>query len=161
MRRLASGMILSIPSLIGALFFTIFIMTQFSILGTSLFSGDYYKRCRTTEAAVDGLWPYDSKKQRLCSIDPMSGYQCPDGMICGNPENVGIPDASDHIENMQYIDYGFTNFDNLLTSYTTVFQVMTKEGWTSIMYNLMNVKKDWMVCSYFIGLIVIGAFFLL
>ena len=91
----------------------------------------------------------------------MSGYQCPDGMICGNPENVGIPDASDHIENMQYIDYGFTNFDNLLTSYTTVFQVMTKEGWTSIMYNLMNVKTDWMVCSYFIGLIVIGAFFLL
>ena len=54
-----------------------------------------------------------------------------------------------------------TNFDNLLTSYTTVFQVMTKEGWTSIMYNLMNVKTDWMVCSYFIGLIVIGAFFLL
>lgn len=75
-------------------------MTIFSILGTSLFSGDYYKRCRIAETAIDGIWPFDKSKQRLCSTDPLVGFQCPDGMICGNPDIVGVPDASDHIERM-------------------------------------------------------------
>jgi hypothetical protein len=38
---------------------------------------------------------------------------------------------------------------------------MTKEGWTSIMYNIMDTDRSWMVCPYFIFLVVIAAFFLL
>ena len=84
MRKLVTGMIISIPSLLSALFFMVFVMTQFAILGTSLFSGDYYMRCRTTNVTVDRIWPYDKTKDRLCSNDPTFGYQCADGLICGN-----------------------------------------------------------------------------
>ena len=62
---------------------------------------------------------------------------------------------------MAYIDYGFTNFNNLLTSLVTIFQIMTKEGWTSIMYNIMDTERNWIVCFYVIFLVVIAAFFLL
>ena len=62
---------------------------------------------------------------------------------------------------MIYIDYGFTNFNNLFNALTTIFQVITLEGWSTIMYNLMDTERDWIVCTYFISLVVIGAFFLL
>ena len=82
-------------------------------------------------------------------------------MICGNPTMVDISASTDHIENMVYIDYGFTNFNNLFNALTTIFQVITLEGWSTIMYNLMDTERDWIVCTYFISLVVIGAFFLL
>lgn len=82
-------------------------------------------------------------------------------MICGSPTEVGLPDSSDQIENMAYIDFGFTNFDNVLISLATIFQTITKTGWSTIMYNLMDVERDWIVVLYFISLIVIGAFFML
>ncbi len=62
---------------------------------------------------------------------------------------------------MGYIDFGFTNFDNVLTSLATIFQTITKTGWSTIMYNLMDVERDWIVILYFISLILIGAFFML
>ena len=82
-------------------------------------------------------------------------------MICVNPTMVDISASTDHIENMVYIDYGFTNFNNLFNALTTIFQVITLEGWSTIMYNLMDTERDWIVCTYFISLVVIGAFFLL
>jgi hypothetical protein len=90
MRRLIAGMLHSIPVLLSALLFMIFVFTQFAILGSTLFGGVYYNRCRTTQVAVDGIWPYDKINNRLCSSDPSTGYQCADGMICGNPTMVDI-----------------------------------------------------------------------
>ena len=113
------------------------------------------------ETATDGVWSYDLTQERLCSTDPAFGYQCADGMTCGTPSMIGLHDSSDPILNMAYIDYGFTNFNNLLTSLVTIFQIMTKEGWTSIMYNIMDTERNWIVCFYFIFLVVIAAFFLL
>lgn len=60
MRRLISGMLHSIPVLLSALLFMIFVFAQFAILGATLFGGNYYNRCRTTKEAVDGIWPFDS-----------------------------------------------------------------------------------------------------
>ena len=54
-------------------------------------------RCRTNNVTVDGMWPYDKTEDRLCSIDPTFGYQCANGLICGNPRMVGLPDSSDPI----------------------------------------------------------------
>ena len=33
-------------------------------------------------------------------------------------------------------NYGITNFDNMLYAMLTVFQCITMEGWTDIMYNV-------------------------
>jgi hypothetical protein len=73
----------------------------------------------------------------------------------------GLPDSSDHIEKIIDFNYGFTNFNNLISSLTTIFQVITKSGWVDIMYNLMDAERSWIVCLYFISIVVLGAFFLL
>ena len=43
----------------------------------------------------------------------------------------------------------------------TVFQMITLEGWTKIMYNLMDSNLAWMAVIFSILLVFIGAFFLL
>ena len=43
----------------------------------------------------------------------------------------------------------------------TVFQMITLEGWTQIMYNLMDSNMTWMSILFSISLILIGSFFLL
>ena len=47
-------------------------------------------------------------------------YACPNGTYCG--------------EFWEGPNYGITNFDNFLHSMLTVFQCVTLEGWTEILY---------------------------
>ena len=55
---------------------------------------------------------------------------------------------------------GITNFDNFLSSFLMVFQIITLEGWTPIMIAI--VKTTWfMMPIFFIAIIMIGAFFLI
>ena len=52
-------------------------------------------------------------------------------------------------------------FDNLGIGLITVFQMITLEGWTKIMYNLMDSNISWMAVLFSVCLVVIGSFFLL
>ena len=47
-------------------------------------------------------------------------YHCPNGTVCR--------------EYWEGPNYGITNFDNFLHSMLTVFQCITLEGWTEILY---------------------------
>ncbi|UYV78978.1 hypothetical protein LAZ67_17000541 [Cordylochernes scorpioides] len=53
-----------------------------------------------------------------------SGFQCPEGEVCkeywAGPNN------------------GITNFDNFGLAMLTVFQCVTNEGWTNVLYNNLN-----------------------
>ena len=68
---------------------------------------------------------------------------CPDGLICaktGNP------------------NYGILNFDNILWAWLTIFQVISMEGWTNVMYTIQDAisQISWI---YFFILIIVGSFF--
>eukprot|EP00795_Rhopilema_esculentum_P010180 gene10180-18850_t len=58
---------------------------------------------------------------------------------------------------------GITSFDNIFLSMLTVFQCITMEGWTDIMYNTFYAidEHGYMYSFLFIALIVIGSFFML
>lgn len=43
----------------------------------------------------------------------------------------------------------------------SVFQVITLEGWTKLMYNLMDSSSSYMSIILFISLVIFGSFFLL
>uniref|UniRef100_A0A8B9KGT0 Calcium channel, voltage-dependent, R type, alpha 1E subunit a n=1 Tax=Astyanax mexicanus TaxID=7994 RepID=A0A8B9KGT0_ASTMX len=56
---------------------------------------------------------------------------------------------------------GITQFDNILFALLTVFQCITMEGWTTVLYNAndaLGPSYNWL---YFIPLIIIGSFFVL
>lgn len=52
-------------------------------------------------------------------------------------------------------------FDHLPIALITIFQMITLEGWTKIMYNLMDSNIQWMAIIFSVMLIVFGSFFLL
>ncbi|XP_025779861.1 voltage-dependent N-type calcium channel subunit alpha-1B [Puma concolor] len=58
-------------------------------------------------------------------------------------------------------NFGITNFDNILFAILTVFQCITMEGWTDILYNTNDAAGNTWNWLYFIPLIIIGSFFML
>ena len=58
------------------------------------------------------------------------------------------------IENLQY---GKINFDNLINAFLTVFQCLTLEGWTSVMYNFQDSYDKYWATFYFVALVLMCA----
>ena len=116
-----------------------------------------YNRCRFTEEPVNGEWPYDENVNRLCE----DSANCPVGEFCRNPLDANLSANIDNPIEDELIDYGVTSFDNLFKAMLTVFQMITLEGWTKIMYNLMDSNMTWMAIVFSISLILVGSFFLL
>lgn len=60
-----------------------------------------------------------------------------------NPQVCGYRQCGDFANCTGYWDgpnFGITNFDNMLYAMLTVFQCITMEGWTDIMYNVSSAE---------------------
>lgn len=57
--------------------------------------------------------------------------------------------------------YGIINYDNIINGMITIFQVITLEGWSTLMYNLSDTSPMWMSEIYCLLLVIVGSFFLL
>ena len=55
-------------------------------------------------------------------------------------------------------NYGYTNFDNVLSAWLTIFQCISLEGWTQVMYNVADAVSPW-GWIYFVLMVILGAFF--
>ena len=55
------------------------------------------------------------------------------------------------------LQFGQVNFDNIFLAFLTVFQCLTLEGWTSIMYNYQDTYGRYVTAIYFVALVSICA----
>ena len=55
--------------------------------------------------------------------------------VCGHRKCTPDANCSDYWDGP---NFGITNFDNMLYAMLTVFQCITMEGWTDIMYNVSH-----------------------
>uniref|UniRef100_A0A8C6UP24 Voltage-dependent N-type calcium channel subunit alpha n=1 Tax=Neogobius melanostomus TaxID=47308 RepID=A0A8C6UP24_9GOBI len=118
---------------IGLLLF--FAIVMFAIIGVEFYIGKFHYTCFKTLTAD---WP--------CGVEPPARL-CPNGTVC-RAYWTGP-------------NFGITNFDNILFAVLTVFQCITMEGWTDILYNTNDVAGNMWNWLYFIPLIIIGSFFML
>ncbi|KAI8043661.1 hypothetical protein M5D96_004994 [Drosophila gunungcola] len=115
----------------------IFVIIIYAIIGLELFSGKLHKACR------DEITGEYEENIRPCGV----GYQCPAGMKCYG----GWDGPND----------GITNFDNFGLAMLTVFQCVTLEGWTDVLYSIQDAMgSDWQ-WMYFISMVILGAFFVM
>ncbi|XP_077426945.1 calcium channel, voltage-dependent, P/Q type, alpha 1A subunit, b isoform X2 [Vanacampus margaritifer] len=122
---------------IGLLLFVAILM--FAIIGLEFYMGKFHTTCYDdiTGEIVDKV-PCGAKlPSRLCP----NGTTCRDGWIGPN--------------------YGITQFDNILFAVLTVFQCITMEGWTEMLYYSNDVEGSAWNWMYYIPLIIIGSFFML
>lgn len=63
--------------------------------------------------------------------------------------------------NDEMIAFDLANFNHLLEAISTIFVMITLEGWSTVMYNLSDASMSWMAVTFCIILVVVGSFFLL
>ncbi|XP_075996190.1 voltage-dependent L-type calcium channel subunit alpha-1D [Genypterus blacodes] len=120
----------------------LFVIIIYAIIGLELFIGKMHATCyvsRTGALAEDEPTPCAASGHgRHCLVN---GTACREGWQ--GPNN------------------GITNFDNFLFAMLTVFQCITMEGWTDVLYwmnDAMGFELPWV---YFVSLVIFGSFFVL
>lgn len=56
---------------------------------------------------------------------------------------------------------GITNFDNFGLAMLTVFQCITLEGWTDVLYWIQDTSGNTWQWIYFVSMVILGAFFVM
>ncbi|XP_035376128.1 voltage-dependent L-type calcium channel subunit alpha-1D-like [Electrophorus electricus] len=120
----------------------LFVIIIYAIVGLELFLGKMHATCyyKDTDILVDEE-PAPCVKSGPGHMCTLNGTECRDGWV--GPNN------------------GITNFDNFLFAMLTVFQCITMEGWTNVLYwmnDAMGMELPWL---YFVTLVIFGSFFVL
>ena len=145
MATLVETLLSSMKSLGGILGLATFFFLIFAILGISQWIGLTHYRCRLTETpqfypdANVTDWLTVPGDNLLCGVRTCDDYNGA-STFCGSMVewqdiygNLTVPDIYRDGKNAE-ANYGVTNFDNIGTALITIFQCITMEGWTSIMY---------------------------
>ncbi|GAA54580.1 voltage-dependent calcium channel type A subunit alpha-1 [Clonorchis sinensis] len=137
----------------------LFAITIFAIIGLEFYSGAFHMTCFET-LNPDRLPLSLPNRANLAPCTPQnlasstSGTRTqPGAFVC--PENYT---CKGHWEGP---NYGITSFDNIGFAMLTVFQCITMEGWTDILYHTDDAIGDRFNYLYFIPLIILGSFFML
>ncbi|MCJ8731267.1 hypothetical protein PDJAM_G00197620 [Pangasius djambal] len=125
---------------IGLLLF--FAILMFAIIGLEFYSGKLHHTCLPRPNILDNETVDSSEVEFACGV-----RRCPEKYDC-NGTWIGPND-------------GITQFDNILFAVLTVFQCITMEGWTAVLYNTNDALGPTWNWMYFIPLIIIGSFFVL
>ena len=175
MRTLIGTVIRAIPMIGNVILLCVFFFTVFGILGLQLFMGAFRNKCFTAAGAA-GCAAHAANDDVVACVDAATvfpddptigsyvllardseqycarweaahwpGYACPDGQRCLKHRN---PHG------------GLIHFDDIAHAWLTIFQCITLEGWTPIMYAAMDAVTGWSVL-YFVLLVFTGGFFLL
>ncbi|XP_063633310.1 LOW QUALITY PROTEIN: voltage-dependent calcium channel type A subunit alpha-1 [Cydia splendana] len=129
----------------------LFAIVIFAIIGLEFYSGALHKTCYNLEDINEIMNEGDSATP--CNADNKS--------LAPLGANVCEYDKSTCLEKWEGPNKGITSFDNIGFAMLTVFQCITMEGWTAILYwtnDALGSAFNWI---YFVPLIVLGSFFML
>ncbi|XP_049341924.1 calcium channel, voltage-dependent, L type, alpha 1F subunit isoform X1 [Astyanax mexicanus] len=120
----------------------LFVIIIYAIIGLELFIGRMHKTCYYL-----GTDDYSDDEPVPCAFAG-HGRQC----IINGSECRGRWDGPNG---------GITNFDNFFFAMLTVFQCITMEGWTDVLYWMNDAIGFELPWVYFVSLVIFGSFFVL
>ncbi|XP_035708740.1 muscle calcium channel subunit alpha-1 isoform X3 [Folsomia candida] len=123
----------------------IFVIIIYAIVGLELFSGKLHHTCYETYTGEIMKDPHPCQPDR-----DSFGYYCDE-----LGENYSCESGWEGPHD------GITNFDNFGLAMLTVFQCITLEGWTQVMYDIQDAMGNTWQWTYFISMVIIGAFFVM
>ncbi|GMT04511.1 hypothetical protein PENTCL1PPCAC_26685, partial [Pristionchus entomophagus] len=124
----------------------LFAIVIFAIIGLEFYSGIFHSACYNSRGEIENV-----------SERP---FPCSNKTTVAGTYNCDVPGTACR---SQWIgpNYGITSFDNIAFAMITVFQCITMEGWTTVMYYTNDSLGSTYNWAYFIPLIVLGSFFML
>ncbi|XP_043195368.1 voltage-dependent calcium channel type A subunit alpha-1-like isoform X4 [Amphibalanus amphitrite] len=125
----------------------LFAIVIFAIIGLEFYFGALHKTCYDLKDFSKFKTEGDSPTP--CDMsNAWGGYRCNESVsMC--------------LEGWVGPNYGITSFDNIGFAMLTVFQCITMEGWTSILYWTNDAIGSKFNVIYFVPLIILGSFFML
>uniref|UniRef100_A0A2C9MAT1 EF-hand domain-containing protein n=2 Tax=Biomphalaria glabrata TaxID=6526 RepID=A0A2C9MAT1_BIOGL len=129
----------------------LFAIVIFAIIGLDFYVGIFHNACFIKGAVTrreEDIDLGDEIDIRPCSTDVTVGFQCQTNISSCKTGWRG-PNA------------GITNFDNIGFAMLTVFQCITMEGWTNVLYYTNDALGGTFNVLYFVPLIILGSFFML
>ncbi|XP_036299084.2 voltage-dependent L-type calcium channel subunit alpha-1S, partial [Pipistrellus kuhlii] len=123
----------------------LFMVIIYAIIGLELFKGKMHKTCYYI--GTDVVATVENEKPSPCARTG-SGRPC---TINGSECRGGWPGPN----------HGITHFDNFGFSMLTVYQCITMEGWTDVLYWVNDAIGNEWPWIYFVTLILLGSFFIL
>mmetsp|Transcript_86137 Transcript_86137/g.223875 ORF Transcript_86137/g.223875 Transcript_86137/m.223875 type:complete len:1894 (+) Transcript_86137:58-5739(+) len=181
MKALVNTTISAVPRLGNVAALGVFIGLVFAIIGVTLMPGVFYHQCRETlqPKLVDGCWAWNFSADAagLCGgeydCSDVGGYcfghefeqgdlkpSFPDG-IKGPAEGGPYPWCEGSAPFKLNPETDFVHFDHLGGAFLLIFQCMTMEGWTDLMYYVQDATNLYLAWVYFVLLIIVASFFLL
>eukprot|EP00756_Hemistasia_phaeocysticola_P006536 Hpha_TRINITY_DN13881_c0_g2::TRINITY_DN13881_c0_g2_i1::g.70008::m.70008 len=177
LRNIVNGLLGSLRKLVNVLALAAFLFFIFGILGVQLFGGRFVYRCQLKVdlaellvsgnvtscglradcgqepggPAVPGVeFLMRQERDTYCSTGSdgggLWGRACDEGYVC--------------VDSGENPNSGFTSFDHVGYAFLAIFQCLTMEGWTDIMYVVQDVWSSFGV-FYFILLVILGSFLIL
>jgi len=132
-----NAILMAIIPLINIALLVLFVIIIYSIIGLELFMGAFHKTCFNN---VTG--------EMMEEPNPCGGiFHCEEGYEC-----------KEYWEGPQW---GITCFDNFGQAMLTVFQCITLEGWTDMLYWIHDSQGSTWQFMYFVSMVVLGAFFVM
>uniref|UniRef100_A0A1S4GFB5 Voltage-dependent calcium channel type A subunit alpha-1 n=1 Tax=Anopheles gambiae TaxID=7165 RepID=A0A1S4GFB5_ANOGA len=129
----------------------LFAIVIFAIIGLEFYSGALHRSCYSLEdisqIVKEGEFPTPCNADND-TIAPTGAY------VCNSSDSTCI-------EQWEGPNFGITSFDNIGFAMLTVFQCITMEGWTAILYWTNDALGSTFNWIYFVPLIVLGSFFML
>ncbi|KAK9709140.1 Ion transport protein [Popillia japonica] len=130
----------------------LFAIVIFAIIGLEFYSGALHKTCYSL-FDIDVIVK-EGDQELPCSTDNESQANAQGSNWCRDGNSICL-------ERWQGPNSGVTSFDNIGFAMLTVFQCITMEGWTSILYWMNDALGSHYNWIYFVPLIVLGSFFML
>nr|CAB3227402.1 voltage-dependent L-type calcium channel subunit alpha-1D-like [Phallusia mammillata] len=125
-----------------------FVIIIYAVIGLELFKGILHQTCFINDTT--GSVPVEvmaSDEPAPCVERGHWGRECPEGTVCK--------------EGWEGPSYGIINFDTFYFSVITVFQCITMEGWTDVLYYTNDAMGSYLPWIYFVSLIIVGSFFVM
>ncbi|XP_030243325.1 voltage-dependent calcium channel type A subunit alpha-1 isoform X30 [Drosophila navojoa] len=129
----------------------LFAIVIFAIIGLEFYSGALHKTCYSLEDPNKLV--KEGESETPCNTDNTT-EKAGGSYVCNITTSMCL-------EKWDGPNSGITSFDNIGFAMLTVFQCITMEGWTAILYwtnDALGSSFNWI---YFVPLIVIGSFFML
>uniref|UniRef100_A0AAZ3S678 Voltage-dependent L-type calcium channel subunit alpha n=1 Tax=Oncorhynchus tshawytscha TaxID=74940 RepID=A0AAZ3S678_ONCTS len=115
----------------------LFVIIIYAIIGLELFMGKMHRTC-----------PIVEEKPAPCAPNGAHGRHC-------------SQNATQCMMGWEGPNDGITNFDNFAFAMLTVFQCITMEGWTDVLYWMQDAMGYELPWAYFVSLVIFGSFFVL
>ncbi|XP_046399409.1 voltage-dependent calcium channel type A subunit alpha-1-like [Ischnura elegans] len=129
----------------------LFAIVIFAIIGLEFYAGALHKTCYSLEDLNKIV--REGELATPCNTD--NNTEAPPGSYVCNSS------LSTCLEDWEGPNFGITSFDNIGFAMLTVFQCITMEGWTAILYWTNDALGSTFNWIYFVPLIVLGSFFML